>query len=226
MHVCAESRAVAQRHLYLRETRVPAGTASCRPSEPVQLAYRPYRPATDIFYVHSRDFDAFVDVARNKLHELDEQRRASSASDDSLDEDTSETDVTSCSKGELTFPQDVAHLAIDATVLDHDFVPELEELIPVLTSLRKLSVVFGPSFWKKDKLTERRRETWSMARRQLVPVADDRTRARAEAFLANFEMQTALWEIQDENEAPWNPQTGEWLFEIAAVQMTKAPGIV
>ncbi|KAL1871357.1 hypothetical protein Daus18300_004723 [Diaporthe australafricana] len=194
MHVCHESRQYAKSHLSFTED--PATGAS--------VPSRPYRPATDVFYVPHRHYDdKFVTAIRK-------------AEDDKYH--------GKLPQGNKSFSREIAHLAFSSQILMTDGRDELQYLLPEMTALRRVSFVFGNT----DALDWSRPLALAGLTNDVEPLAPGkpRTKVRVEDTLDDLMSESAFWEVADEDTAPRDGWTGEWLFEMEAKKMERIRGMV
>lgn len=231
MHLCRESRKYAQAHLSFREEQItitptptPTRTRTRTPSptrtqtqtrtQTLDLPCRPYRPATDIIFV--RDFSAF---SRISVASMNVVHQASMA-------------AVPVAEPPKVFSEEVAHLAVDAALFASDVQDEFEYHIPQMTALRRFSIIFHrvrPAAGAKDKRpspSHRCKLVPYTERRGLMVPGRKSSVVEVEDFLGNLEQESSLWELVDEDKAPWNSWSGEWLFDTVGVEMVRASGIV
>lgn len=101
-----------------------------------------------------------------------------------------------------------------------------------MKALRRFSIVFHRV--RPDAGAKKKRPDPSH-RCKLVPYTEPKALmipgrkssvVEVEDFLGGLEQESALWELVDQDAAPWNEWSGEWLFETVAMEMVRAPGIV
>lgn len=169
----------------------------------INIPCRPYRPEKDAFFVPYRYFDDFIVAVR---------RDQSDESNGALPE------------GTKAFCREIAHLALSSRMLMDEEEGSLGYFVPELTALRLLSFVFG----NNDTLDLSR--PLAMAdlgtdKAELVP-GKPRTRVHVEEILDDLWGQASFWELTDEAIAPWDEETGEWLFELAAKRIERVRRLV
>lgn len=215
MHLCSESRRFAEGRLSFWEGQPLAG------GPPVGLPCRPYRPATDAFFVS--DFDAFCRQARkagDARYHHEERRKTGGAA----------------GPEKVVFSEHIVHLAIAAA-------EDPEYLVPDMTALRKLSLVFWRAGSRKKTTAQQQQRQQQQKlggpgaetgtkRCTLVPFPNKKGSLRAgprrrvvdvEDYVGGLEQDSSLWELSDKNKAAWNPYNGEWLFEFEAAELVRAP---
>lgn len=170
----------------------------------ISIPCRLYRPEKDAFFVPYRHFDDFIDAVRKSQF---------------VEYNNGEPQ-----KGAKAFCREIAHLALSSHMLMDEEVGTLGYFVPDLTALRVLSFVFGNT------------DTFDLSRPlTIVPLGKDkaelvpgqpRTRIHVEAALDDLFGQASFWEISDEETAPWNEDTGEWLFDFEANEIERVRGLV
>lgn len=203
MHLCSESREFAKTRLSFWEGQPVAG------GPPVSLPCRPYRPATDVCFV--------PDLEEFSAHVVEAQ----SARYNQLQNGVVPAEGVGA---KTVFSEHIGHLAFDAE-------ENPEYVVVGMTALRTLSLVF----YRVGKRTAIAPGADTAARRcMLVPFTEKMGETRSadvedgeeveiDDFLGGMEMESSLWELDDKDRAPWNPETGEWLFEFKAVELVHAP---
>lgn len=168
----------------------------------INIPCRPYRPEKDAFFVPYRYFDEFIAAVRKS--QFDEHNGL-------------------LPEGTKPFCREIAHLALSSHMLMDEDVGTLEYFVPDLTALRFLSFVFGNT----DTLDLSR--PLAMAGlgtdiAELVP-GKPRTRVHVVEALDDIMDHALLWELSDEATAPWNEETGEWLFNWQAMTIERVRGL-
>lgn len=168
----------------------------------INVPCRPYRPEKDAFYVPYKYFDDFIAAVRKSQ---------------------SEEYHGQLPEGTKAFCREISHLALSSHMLMDEDVGTLGYFVPDLTALRLLSFVFGNT----DTLDLSR--PLAMAdlgtdKAELVP-GKPRTRVHVEAMLDDLTGQASFWEISDGATAPWDEETGEWLFDMTAKTIERVRGL-
>lgn len=164
---------------------------------------RPYRPETDVFYVPQRHYDDFVTAIRKA--ENDEY-------------------LGNLPQGKISFSREITQLALSSQFFMTDGRDYLQYLIPGMTALRGFFFVFGNT----DALDWSRPLALAGLTNSVEPLAPGkpRTKVRVEDTLNDLMNESTLWEVVDEDTAPWDRYTGEWLFEMEAKKMERIRGVV
>lgn len=171
----------------------------------IETPCRPYRPETDAFFIHTRHHNHFLTAFRKAQEDEDKGK---------------------LQEGEKAFFREITRLGISSPMLlGSDIGDVLSSFVPEMTALQHLCFVFG----NIDDLDVTRplmmSEWWEEDETEVIHGVPD-TRTNVQEALDGITEDTTAWEISDESTAPWDEETGEWLFVVEAGEIVQVKGLV
>lgn len=231
MHLCAESRAFAQGRLSFREGQLTPTTM-----REVDVPCRAYQPATDVFL--ALDFDTFA-LAVEATVNADYHARMAGVPEAERP-DIFAKRIGHLAAGAETFPGGLGEMTVGR-------MTALRTVSLVFYPLEKDEEGGGgggggESEWNMGRRRRRNHngkggrddgvdatKRWALKPFEeaygLTVPGRRRTAREIDDFLGGLTQDANFWELSGTPEmAPWDPETGEWLFDVEAVELVRAPG--